>query len=251
MFKKIINYILKTIILLIISVLCTIYITRTFLSVDNISNIIFSDTEVITTNLENDEFIKYIDQNKLKETYSTLIINYFKYNSGIIKEKPSSKDLLNIFENAYTEYEKESNTTIDHSFIKDFIYEIDKELSDSLKITNPHINKILIFLFNNKYLITLIILLIITIISLLILNGIIKTIINLGIMLLCNSFLLTILTFSFKQLFINNSELTIIISQSLIKLFKNVIISNIIIGLILIIIYFIIKKVFSKKSSYQ
>ena len=171
MIKKIFSTIISFILLFLVTTIATIYVTRIFLSSDNLTNLVSSmtsnifDIDKIQLGSEYKDFNNFIDEEELKETYAKILSDYIRYNTGIDETtKPSVNELDRLLDKYCENYEYSSNN--------------DVELQNNLLSQNTYLKKVFSLVYSNKVLIICYVAIIVCIIILVLINKSIKSVLK-------------------------------------------------------------------------
>lgn len=245
MIKKIINWILSLLLLLSLTTVIVSYVLRNFVSSDNIEKMIFTDNKIIIDNEEN-KFNDYIDEQEINKIYSKILSDYIKYNMGINKEEPSLEELRNILNKYCDNYDKDSEFKINRGFIDINIDKLDKNLKDNMIIKNKKYNKIFNLLYAKITLYSAIILFILIIVIIFLINrNILKLIADLISVFMMNTVGMFLMGIVIEYKLRNEIGIEAIIKY-LKDILNNVALYSLIIGIILLVIYFIVLKIKKK-----
>ena len=245
MIKKIINWILSLLLLLSLTTVIVSYVLRNFVASDNIEKMIFTDNKIIIDNEEN-KFNEYIDEQEINKIYSKILSDYIKYNMGINKEEPSLEELRNILNKYCDNYDKDSEFKINRAFIDINIDKLDKNLKDNMIIKNKKYNKIFNLLYAKITLYSAIILFILIIVIIFLINrNILKLIADLISVFMMNTVGMFLMGIVIEYKLRNEIGIEAIIKY-LKDILNNVALYSLIIGIILLVIYFIVLKIKKK-----
>lgn len=249
MIKKLLSGLFTTILLLLITILSSVLITRTMLSDDTISNILnvltTNNNETINTddiNIEenvneniliediiNDvldettipnEVLEYFNKEEIKEYLNNYLTQYIKYGMGM-SEMPSlnTKEFNVIINSAIEEYENKTGNKVNKEEIQEIITEVDQTIAKQELPSNPYIDlfqKVMRLCFDNKTIYILIALIVITLLIITLLGGLRILFKKISSTLIVNSVILTL--FSLVLSFIaNKNELLTSILKIIIK----------------------------------
>ena len=185
MIKKIFSTIISFILLFLVTTIATIYVTRIFLSSDNLTNLVSSmtsnifDIDKIQLGSEYKDFNNFIDEEELKETYAKILSDYIRYNTGIDETtKPSVNELDRLLDKYCENYEYSSNNDIDCNVLKESLDDIDIELQNNLLSQNTYLKKVFSLVYSNKVLIICYVAIIVCIIILVLINKSIKSVLK-------------------------------------------------------------------------
>ena len=249
MIKKLLSGLFTTILLLLITILSSVLITRTMLSDDTISNILnvltTNNNETINTddiNIEenvNDniliediingvldettipnEVLDYFNKSEIKEYLNNYLTQYIKYGMGM-NELPilNTPEFNNIINDAIKEYETKTGNKVNKEEINEIITEVDQTIAKQELPSNPYIDlsqKVMRLCFDNKTIYILITLIVITLLIITLLGGLRILFKKISSTLIVNSVILTL--FSLVLSFIaNKNELLTSILKIIIK----------------------------------
>lgn len=249
MIKKLLTNLFTTILLLLISILSSVLITRTMLNDDTISNILnvlmTNNNTTINTddiNIEenvNDniliediinevlnettipnEVLEYFNKEEIKEYLNNYLTQYIKYGMGM-SELPilNTPEFNNIINDAIKEYETKTGNKVNKEEINEIITEVDNVVAENPLPSNPYIDlfqKVMRLCFDNKTIYILITLIVITLLIIALLGGIRILFKKVSSTLIVNSVILTL--FSLILSFIaNKNELLTSILKIIIK----------------------------------
>lgn len=254
MVKKIINYILSLLLLLSLTTVLASFILRNFLASDNIEKMLFTDNKIIIENNIN-SFDDYVDEKELNKVYSSLLSNYFKYNIGIIKNKPTTDELKMVLNKYCDKYDSVNNIKINRSFIITNTEVLEKNLQQSMKLKNNKMNFILFLLnFNLTSYVAIGLCIILLVILFLINHDVLKIISDLSFIFMMDTVgmyaLGVVLQYKLKE-----EIASYVIVGDVVKYLQNILnhiaIYSFLIGLFLLIIYIIIKIIKKKKTRYN
>lgn len=251
--KKLFSSLLNFILLLAVTTLCAIFVTRNLLSGDNILGILNSSTinnnydySSLIPNNSNDNIYQnineYIDSEELTEELGSLITDYLKYSSGIPgSTAPSTDELKEIIKESSKKYEEKTGQTINTEEINKQLDEIEIKLQEENEITkNNTYKQAFQFIYNDNYIYIAIAVIVVCIILILLLNKIENLIKHLIIVSLFNGIGNLAFGFALNKILASKSNVNNIVSNMTNTFNKIAIISFIISG-VLLIIYIIIK----------
>lgn len=253
--RGLINFVLRFIIFTSIAAICSIYIVRSFLSGNNISDMLFSNN-VISATEEYEEFTEYVDVEEIKETYGDILNEYLKYYTGVNKELPSTEGIEKILNDYCDKYEAETGNKVDRSFISENMKEIDKIIAETTPNKNDKISQAFSLIYSNKVITIAIIAFIVSSILVIVINkSILKLVSILASIFITNALCFYVLSLATTSLVNNIAEdLSVIdpIINSVKSILNNVGLISIIVGIVfivLLIIVKVVKKSLNKKSS--
>ncbi len=253
MIKKIVNYILNLILLISLTTIMAIFVLRSFLSSENIENMLFADNkELLLRSGEIEDFGTYVSEDKLKESYSSLVSDYIKYNIGVISNQPSISGLRDVLNEFCDNYDKENESKIDRSFIDNNLSLLEETLKQDMSIDNKQMNKLLYLLHKDSTLYGAIILSICIIALLIVINkDIIKIISDLVFVFLVNTFGIYALGVATEYTLKDRIEANEVLG-TIIKYLKDILgqvsIANLIIGIVLLLVFIILKIIKKNKE---
>lgn len=259
-FKKLLSSLISLILLLSITTICAIFVTRNLLSGENISNIIKSTININndgTSNnylndlIENNNMEEYINIDELGSELSAIINDTLKYESGIPNSEQPNTDSLKekIYEYAQR-YEKETGEKVDYAEIDKGLEEFDTQLKQNyISNQNTQFKKIISIIYNNNYLYIVIFAAIVCLILLITLNKLEDLIKDIAFIAVFNGAGYYAFHYALNKIFSSNQNSTTIkIIDILTNIFNKIAIVSVCVAVILIIIYFIIKIVKKHKE---
>ena len=262
-FKKLISAILSLVMLIAITGLCSIFVIRTLLSganvIDlalksaNVSDIKYSDVLSNLTGQDlNGDLSAYIDDEELKTNLEDFITNTLKYYSGVKDVAVPSVDALKEqINNSIDKYEEKTGKKINRDQVDEAFKNLDTEVAQSIGVTNSEeIKTIFNFIYSNKLVIFLLILIIaIIVIKILMFHSIIELLKSIIVIVMFNSFGNFGFGIALKSLFKTSSEPQIdIILKNITSSFNKIALISLIIALTFSIILIIIKVIKKNKN---
>ncbi len=248
--KKIFNHLLTDILLALVVILTIIIVGRTILAGNNIYNIVkdnisekVNDKKVEEGVLKNfieedaEGISEYINENEFDEEMGNLISAYFKYTSGISKEKPNLENFEKVLKEAISKYEEKTGKQVDEKQVDNAISSFDKVLEESTPINLDKRAKTLLNIILSDTVLGLLMLGIILVCMLLYLNNknIFAILKSLSIVLIVNALFLFALSY-----LVNKINKDAILAANTIKFFNKLTTKYAIINLVLAIIFIII-----------
>lgn len=253
MIKKIINYVLNLILLFSLTTVMAIFVLRSFLSSENIENMLFADNkELLLRSGEIENLGTYVSEDTLKETYSNLVSDYIKYNIGAISTQPSINELRSVLNEFCDNYDKVNENKIDRSFIDKNLSLLEETLKQDMSLEDRKMSKLLCLLYKDSTLYGTIILSICIIILLIVINkDIIKIISDLAFVFLVNTLGIYALGVATEYILKDRIEANEVLG-TIIKYLKDILgqvsIANLIIGIILLLVFIVLKIVKKNKE---